>query len=167
MNSSIKYFLDLEMEDLRSQTKSDPFTTKFIFGHLDEYTRLRNRTFPWGPNGPIVGTCRGAIQRFDNSAETTAKVLQLAYGRILLSSEIKENIEPINIENRKYLVRQCWRYALYWLLIAVLLIGGFGLGYSNIGRVQTVPSQVASPAKQAVHTDAAQPAPTRPVSKGR
>jgi hypothetical protein len=113
----------------------------------------------------VIGTCRGAIRRFDNSAQTTAEVLQLAYGRILLSSEIKENIEPINIGNRKYLVRQCWRYALYWLLIAVLLMGGFGLGYSNIGKVQTVPAPTTGPAKQAVDSNAVQLAPTRPASK--
>jgi hypothetical protein len=113
----------------------------------------------------VVGTCRGAIRRFDNSAETTAKVLQLAYGRILLSTEIKENIEPINIGNRKYLVRQCWRYALYWLLIAVLLIGGFGFGYLNFGRVLSVPEQVASQAMHPGNSNAVQLVPTHPASK--
>lgn len=113
----------------------------------------------------IVGTCRGAIRRFDNSAETTAKVLQLAYGRILLSSEIEENIEPINIGNRRYLIRQCWRYALYWVLIAVLLTGGFGLGYSNVGRVQMVPPQITSRAKQALESKTVHLVPARPVSK--
>ena len=115
----------------------------------------------------VVGTCRGAIRRFDNSAQTTAEVLQLAYGRILLNSEIKENIEPINIGNRKYLVRQCWRYALYWLLIAVLLMGGFWFGYLNFGRVLPVPEQVPSKTMHPVNSNAVQLVPTRPVSKGR
>lgn len=113
----------------------------------------------------VVGTCRGAIRRFDNSAQTTAEVLQLAYGRILLSSEINENIEPINIGNRKYLVRQCWRYALYWLLIAVLLIGGFGFGYLNFGRVLPAPAQIASQAMGPVNSNVVQLVPAHPASK--
>jgi hypothetical protein len=113
----------------------------------------------------VVGTCRGAIRRFDNSAQTTAEVLQLAYGRILLSSEINENIEPINIGNRKYLVRQCWRYALYWFLIAVLLIGGFGFGYLNFGRVLPAPAQIASQAMGPVNSNVVQLVPAHPASK--
>lgn len=54
MNSTIKLFLDLEIEDLRSRNKSDPFTTEFIFGHLEEHTRARNRTIALGPNGPVT-----------------------------------------------------------------------------------------------------------------
>lgn len=82
----------------------------------------------------MIGTCRATIRRFDNLAMTTKKILQLGYGRILLDSEISENIDPINAQNRRYLVRQCWRYAFYWLLIAILFVGGFGGGVSaNVG----------------------------------
>lgn len=109
----------------------------------------------------VVGTCFGAIRRFDNSAETTAKVLELGYGRILLISEINENIEPINARNRTYLVKQCWRYALCWSLIAVILMGGFGLGYLYMKRAQVVPAAVTT---QAPCADATKPAPTPPTS---
>jgi hypothetical protein len=54
MNSMIELILDLEIEDLRSRNKPDPFTTEFIFGHLDEHTRARNRTIALGPNGPVT-----------------------------------------------------------------------------------------------------------------
>ena len=113
----------------------------------------------------VFGTCLGAIRRFDNSTQTTADVLQLAYGRILLGSEISENIDPINTRNREYLVRQCWRYALYWILIAVLLMGGFGFGYSHIGRTQVVAAPVASQAEQPAGIGVANLAPTPPASK--
>ena len=115
----------------------------------------------------VVGTCRGAIRRFDNSAQTTAEVLQLAYGRILLSSEISENIGPINTRNRKYLVRQCWRYALYWIVIAVLLMGGFGLGYSHIGRAQVGPAPVTSQVERPSNTGTVKQVPTPPASEVR
>lgn len=88
----------------------------------------------------VSGTCFGAIRRFDNSTQTTAEILQLGYGRILLSSEINESINPINVRNRAYLVRQCWRYSLYWLLVAALLVGGFGLGYRYLGAKQEAPA---------------------------
>lgn len=102
----------------------------------------------------VIGTCFGAIRRFDNSTKTTAKALQLGYGQILLSSEIDENIGPINVLNRAYLVRQCWRYALYWLLIAVLLVGGFGLGHWYLGLKQVVPTAVFKQAEHRTVSDA-------------
>ena len=86
----------------------------------------------------VVGTCFGAIRRLDNSAQTTAEIMQLGYGRIVLPNEISENIDPITVRNRRYLVKHCWHYALLWILIAVLLICGFGLGYLFLGRTQVV-----------------------------
>lgn len=110
----------------------------------------------------VVGACLGAIRRFDNSAQTTAEVLQLGYGRILLSSEINENIDPINARNRKYLVRQCWRYALYWLLIAALLVGGFGFGYLRIGQVQAAAEAFTKQEEQPTSTAVAKLVPIFP-----
>ncbi|MFU3529882.1 hypothetical protein ACM7KD_23135 [Pseudomonas aeruginosa] len=81
----------------------------------------------------IVGSSLTAIRRFDNSAETTTEVLNLGYSRILLSSEISDSIAPINQKNRSYLVRQCWRYFSYWVLITIVLIGGFWIGHKAFG----------------------------------
>jgi hypothetical protein len=113
----------------------------------------------------VGGTCFGAIRRFDNSTQTTAEILQLGYGRILLSSEINENINPINARNRTYLIRQCWRYLLYWLLIAAILVGGFGLGYKYLGATQTVPATAAEENAHRADTDAKEQAPALPKSK--
>ena len=90
----------------------------------------------------MVGTCRATIRRFDNLALTTENILRLGYSRILLDGEISDSIDPINARNRTYLVRQCWRYTFYWLLIAILFIGGFWGGVSanvesNLRTVET------------------------------
>jgi hypothetical protein len=87
----------------------------------------------------IAGTCFGLLRRFDNSAETTASIMQLGYSKILLSSEISDSVGPINARNRQYLVKQCWRYAIYWLVIALLLTTGFVVGNRVIGRTQAEP----------------------------
>jgi len=54
MNTQIKLYLDAEVANFKSRRKLDPFSTEFVFGHNEEYTRLRNHEFVLGPNGPVT-----------------------------------------------------------------------------------------------------------------
>lgn len=77
----------------------------------------------------IVGTSGSLIRRFDNSMETTRSILDLGYGKIIISSEISESVEPIKTRNRAYLVKQCRRYTYCWFGVAAFLIVGFIAGH--------------------------------------
>jgi len=54
MNAEIQIYLDLEIAAFKCRHKYDPFIPKFVFGNDEEYTRLRNRRFAMGPNGPVT-----------------------------------------------------------------------------------------------------------------
>lgn len=117
----------------------------------------------------MIGAAFSAVRRFDNASQTISEVLKLGYGRVLASSEIADNVDPINVRNRTYLIGQCKTYVLYWLLIASVMVAGFGVGSLYFGGAPAATGEQASvitPGRQLVPAQAEVPS-AAAVDSGR
>ncbi|MCC8616398.1 hypothetical protein [Xanthomonas vesicatoria] len=76
----------------------------------------------------ILGMCRAAMKRFDNSAKTVEDIIKSGYSKIILPNEISESVDPINKKNRKYLSRQILFSLFLWVGLVIVLLLSFQVG---------------------------------------
>lgn len=79
----------------------------------------------------IIGAMLGSLRRLNQASVMIEAILKDAYGRIILSEEINSSLRPIFNQNRSYLVKQCWRYGVYWMLVSAVLFALFIVGHKN------------------------------------
>ena len=94
----------------------------------------------------VVFSCVSSLRQYDKSVDTIEEVLKLNYHMVLQSVEIDYAFKPISKRNREYLKNQAWRYSIAWVIIAVILTGGFICGHMVFKDVpQTQSQSVVSP----------------------